>query len=148
MVLISQTACHKMRMIIVVSVYNLSNWQIPFGKEAVGWYFLNSCVALMKTNYCLCYILESCVLFSTVSEITSLNFEHTVICCIFRLWLTVLLIFSPLLVLHKDGSYALPIIRWAALGIMALHFCGEKAENTCASPASIPLQAEGVFMCA
>lgn len=98
----------------------LSNWRIPFGKEAVAWYFLNSCVALIKTNYSVCSILESYVLFSTVSEITSLNFGHTVICCIFRLWLTVLLIISPPLVAHMGGSCALFIVCSATLHLTAL----------------------------
>lgn len=126
-----------------ISFSHLSNWQIPFGQEAVVWYFWNSCVALIKTNDSLCCILESGVSFSTVSAITSLNFELTVICRIFRLWLTVLSIFSPLSVPHMDGGAHHTSSRVTSEGIMTFPVCGDTAENTCASPAGPPPSGRG-----
>lgn len=144
----SQPACCDMLMIINSICFNSpSNWQISFGKEAAVWYFLNTlcCPDYNK----LCSILQLCVGFSAVSQITSLNFERTVICriYIFRLWLTVLLIFSPLTVPHMDWEFRAAHHTLDLKVSWPFSFGRETAENTWASPAGVPLQVEGVFMC-
>lgn len=146
MTLLSQTACCDMLMIInrICFIY-LWNRHIFLGKEAVVWYFLNSCVALIKTNYSLCSILQSCVECSTVSKDNLAKlWAHRPLLYIFRLWLTVLLIFSPGPTHEWKFHAAHHII---SEGILTFSFCGATAENTCASPAGVPLQVEGVFMC-